>query len=365
MSKLRVAHIVCDLLAGGGQKSTIDLMKTTDNDVENYLILLENKRNYEPENCKILSICEDKKIYKKLDILGDYLLSLKLKKILNKHKIDIAISHMEVTARVLRFVDIDKIFYMRVDITQELESLKKISFFRYKKRYSRYRKIFNKQNLITISKDSELNISKFIKPKNIKTIYNPFDTKNILKLSTKKVETPDYPYIIQIGQGISRKRQDILLEAFSMIKNKNIKLLLLGTEKNHEILTLIEKFNLNSRVLFETFTTNPYPYIKNAKLLVVSSEREGLPRVIIESLILKTPVVSTDCKTGPKEILVDELSSFLAEVNNPIDLASKINLALKTYPKINDKHIQKFNKSKIKIKFLDYIKKIRKNNEQH
>ncbi len=92
--------------------------------------------------------------------------------------------------------------------------------------------------------------------------------------------------------------------------------------------------------------------MKNAKLLILSSEREGLPTVLIESLILGTPVVSTDCHSGPNEILTGELSSYLAKVNDPEDLSQKIALALKEYPKIESSYTDKFCKETV---FDNYV----------
>jgi len=355
MEKLKIAHIVCDLMPGGGQKSTIDLIRATNDQFDNFLILLENKKSYEIDDIKTLYICKNKKIYKKLDIIGDYLLSKKLSKILQENKIDIAISHMEVVSKVLRYIKIPKVFYIRVDLTQELETLKRKSLIRYIKRKILYKKILNNQNIITISKEIKKNILNFIKPKKISNIYNPFDFDKLEQLSHEKANIPSEDYIIQIGSGTERKRQDILLKAFANIENKNIKLLLLGTEEYSEIKKIIKELNIKSRIIFFPFTKNPYPYIKKAKLLVVSSDREGLPRVIVESLFLQTPVVSTDCKTGPDEILTGNLSHFLAKVNNPDDLANKIDNALKSYPTLKNKYIEKFNKNTIETKFISFI----------
>ena len=267
---------------------------------------------------------------------------------------------MEVTAKVLRFIDIPKIFYMRVDITQELEVLKESSYLRFKKRVYLYKKFFNEQNLIAISKDTEKNLLNFVSPKKLQTIYNPFSLDKIPILAKEEVSSvPQGDYLIQIGSGVKRKRQDILLEAFSKIKDKKIKLLLLGTEENKEILELINRFKIKkSRIIFHSFVENPYPFIKNSKMLIMSSQREGLPRVIIESLALKIPVVSTDCDTGPREILIDELKNYLAKVNNPNSLAEKIDKALESYPNITDKYIKKFDKKEISEKFVLYANAI-------
>jgi len=133
----------------------------------------------------------------------------------------------------------------------------------------------------------------------------------------------------------------------------------LGTAENKQILELSKRLGIKKeRIIFQPFAANPYHFIKNAKMLIMSSEREGLPRVIVESLVLKTPVVSTDCDTGPREVLVDELKGYLAKVNDSDDLAKKIGLALESYPEITDKYIEKFNKNEIKKQFLAYIKNI-------
>jgi glycosyltransferase involved in cell wall biosynthesis len=358
MGKIKIAHIICDLLPGGGQRSTIDLIKATDNRVENYLILLEDKRTYTPDGIKIFSLCPNRKKYKKLDIIGDWMLSKKLDKHLEELQIDIAISHMEVTAKVLRFVDIKKAYYMRTDISYELNMLKNKSIFRFYKRKFLYQSIFSNQILLCISEDTKQNIEKIIKTKDIKTIYNPFDFDKITKLSNQHIDFEEDDYIIQIGSGFNVKRQDILLQAFSRISDKKIKLLLLGTSPYQDAIDLIEKLHIKDRVIFHPFVENPYPYIKKSKLLVISSDREGLPRVMVEALSLNTPVVSTDCDTGPREVLVGELNNYLAIVNDPDSLAQKIDLALDSYPKDLDKYLLKFDKNKIANMFIGYLEKI-------
>jgi glycosyltransferase involved in cell wall biosynthesis len=88
-------------------------------------------------------------------------------------------------------------------------------------------------------------------------------------------------------------------------------------------------------------------------LLVLSSDYEGLPTVLIEALVLSTPVVSTDCPSGPSEILTSELSKYLTPVSNSGVLAKKIDHALTYYPEITDTLIEKF---AIKNIISEYIK---------
>lgn len=342
----------------GGQRSTIDLINATNEKFDNYLILLENIRDYEPEGIDISYVCQNKKIYKKLNRIGDRLLAKKLEKILKEKNIDIVVSHMEVTAKVLRYVDIKKIYYMRTDTIQELEGLKKRSLRRYKKREKLYKKIFTNQNLITVSQETKEKLERFTTFNQIENIYNPFDFDKIRNLALEKLDLPDKDYIVQIGGGFDVKGQDILIKAFAQIENKDIKLALLGTNRYKELDILIDKYNLLNRVIYLGFKTNPYPYIKNAKLLVLSSRREGLPRAVVESLVLGVPVVSTNCETGPKEILTGVLKNYLVDVDDYKNLAKKIDKALEFYPNIENKYIDKFDKNTIRKKYIDFIKKV-------
>ena len=74
--------------------------------------------------------------------------------------------------------------------------------------------------------------------------------------------------------------------------------------------------------------------LKNAALSVLASEAEGSPRALIESLLVGTPAVATDCPSGPSEILIDELAPFLVPVGDVSALATAMDRALCDYPKI-------------------------------
>lgn len=104
----------------------------------------------------------------------------------------------------------------------------------------------------------------------------------------------------------------------------------------------IQRLDLKDRVLLPGFQKNPYPWVRHADLFVMSSDSEGLPTVLIEALILGTPVVSTDCPTGPGEILTGELKQFLSPPGDPETLAQNIKRALVSYPEITEREILKF-----------------------
>ena len=180
--------------------------------------------------------------------------------------------------------------------------------------------------------------------KSVKTIYNPFDIGEIRKKGDEEV-TLDYDYVISASAFRQGKRYDLMLDAFKMVK-KDIKLLILA-KANPKLNEMIKERELEDRVVIAGFQQNPYKYIKNARLLLLASDREGLPTVVIESLILGTPVISTDCPTGPCEILTGELSHWLVPTDNSHALAAKIDEALAADIHIKDESIEKFDKETI------------------
>jgi len=76
------------------------------------------------------------------------------------------------------------------------------------------------------------------------------------------------------------------------------------------------------------FRSNPYPWMRACDLLVLSSDREGMPNVLVEALACGTRVVSTDCPSGPREVLRGDLARWLVPCRDPQALANAITAAL-------------------------------------
>ncbi len=355
---MKVIHLLPNISSGGAQKSTIDIINTTEGEIENHLVLVEDKKKYTPENIKCYSLVKDKKFYKKLDLLGDFLLAKKLKKLYDEIGADLIISHVDSTSRIVKFLKVKKIHYIRANILSDLYLMKEKSYIRFLKKEFIYKLIFKGQHLITVSEDIKSDILKFIPVKSIQTIYNPFDIEKIKKLARESCEY-DFPYIIHVGATNPYKRHDILLEAYKKA-DLNIKLVLL-TDTNDKLQNMINSLGLSDKVIVAGYQQNPYPYIKNAKLLVLSSEREGLPRVLVEAVALDVPIVSTDCKSGPSEVLIEEFQNYLAKVNDAEELSQKIVLALENYPKYTEKNLQRFDRKNFISHYIDVVTKIGKN----
>jgi glycosyltransferase involved in cell wall biosynthesis len=107
------------------------------------------------------------------------------------------------------------------------------------------------------------------------------------------------------------------------------KLLLLGDGPlKDSIQQLANELGIAEKIIFAGFHDNPYPIINDAKLSVLTSDYEGLPTVLIESLALKVPVLSTDCPSGPREILTGPLTKYLIGDQDVNEISEKIKAVL-------------------------------------
>lgn len=169
-----------------------------------------------------------------------------------------------------------------------------------------------------------------ISKERIGVIYNGVDLDAVsdmakIPLNNPRFFEPNCRYILNIGRLTQAKRQDILIRAFAKLdkaKQSNLRLLILGEGPLREPLeTLVNELDLEGRVLMPGFVENPYQYLNQASLFVLSSEYEGMPTVLIEALACGRPVVSTNCPAGPAEILENGRWGELVPVNDPPRLA--------------------------------------------
>ena len=161
-------------------------------------------------------------------------------------------------------------------------------------------------------------------------IYNPLNKDQIKKNSKKKsiniFNSSKKLKILNIGRFTEQKDQMTFLKSLNFIKGKiNFEACIIGRgELKNKLQNYIDTNKLKSCVKILNFKSNPYPFIKQTDLFVLSSRYEGLPNVILESLVLKKFVISSRCSTGPKEILLNGKGGLLFNVGNYKELASKI-----------------------------------------
>jgi len=168
-----------------------------------------------------------------------------------------------------------------------------------------------------------------------KVIYNPVvDESSMNNDLSKPWERLSGKRILAVGSLKVAKDYPTLIRAFSKVnKNLSSTLVILGEGKlRSELEQLIEFMRLTESVHLPGFVADTKPWYRDSDLFVLSSRWEGLPTVLIEALEAGTPVVSTDCPSGPNEILEDGHYGHLVPVGDAEALAEAILHALQKEP---------------------------------
>ena len=149
-------------------------------------------------------------------------------------------------------------------------------------------------------------------------IYNPLNQKEIIIKSKKKINYKLFNKkkslkLINISRFTDQKDHLTLLKAFKRIhKNIDVELLIIGYGVNkNKINNFINENNLSKKIKILGFQENPYKFIKRSDVFILTSRFEGLPNVLLESLVLKKFIISSNCPTGPREILDNGKFGFL------------------------------------------------------
>lgn len=160
------------------------------------------------------------------------------------------------------------------------------------------------------------------------TIYNPCDANDIRKAAVQpfaieKFGLTNKRYMIHVGSFDTMKGHQDLLQAYAKTERK-LPLVVVGRGRlEDEIKQLAIRLNIGDCVKFLGFQTNPYPLIKAAALLVLTSKFEGFGYVIVEAQALEVPVISTDCPFGPRELLPKENLTAVGDIDGLAMLMSQ------------------------------------------
>jgi glycosyltransferase involved in cell wall biosynthesis len=211
-----------------------------------------------------------------------------------------------------------------------------------------FKLILSKADEVVVnSNEFKKNLKKIL---NIKSqlIYNPIQIKRLKKNIISKNKSLN---IVNIGRLTDQKNQITLLKAINLIKNKfSIRCLIIGKGKNFlNLKNYIKDNNLNKIVILLGYKKNPWKYSKLYDVFVLTSKYEGLPNVLLEAINENKTIISTNCPSGPKEILSNGKSGFLFPVNDYVKLANILsyiyynkNKALKKN-RFTKKNLLKFN----------------------
>ena len=178
--------------------------------------------------------------------------------------------------------------------------------------------------------------------KEITRIYNPADTAEITRLAHF---VPDHPWMsddgppVILGAGRLARVKDYptLLRAFRQVsRNSDVRLVILGEGSwRRRLEKLTRKLGLQEKVSLPGWVTNPYAFMSRASMFVLSSKLEGLANVLIEAMACGCPCVSTNCPSGPSEILDDGRFGPLVPVGDDSALAAAMERVLDSPPDKN------------------------------
>ena len=309
MEKKNIAFILPRLSNGGMERIAAALSKEIINNYNLIIIsLFEDRDKYDfvGEIIEINKTIEKSFIGKILNFLERI---KKIDKIKREKNIDLTLS-FEQTCNLLNLLTGRE---KKVISIHSIKSRENLSIGIYGKIYNFLMKILYKKSdkIICVSEGikKDLNLNYGLDLNRIEVIYNPHDLKFINNnLKNIKKEKNNYE-VINVGRLDVAKGQRYLLKIISLVKKElpNIKLKILGKGNlESELKELSKKLSLEENVEFLGYINNPYKEIEKADLFVLSSLYEGFPGVLVESLICKTPIISTDCVYGIREILLSE-----------------------------------------------------------
>ncbi|MEN8624819.1 glycosyltransferase [Psychrobacter proteolyticus] len=159
-----------------------------------------------------------------------------------------------------------------------------------------------------------------------------------------------------MGSFKEAKRHDVLVRAYAQT-NQSMLLLLLGQGKyKNDIEQLVVDLGLEDKVVFLGFQENPFPYIKYAQLKVLTSDWEGFALVIAEALVLDTPVISTNCPSGPSELLPQKNLMPMGDVDA---IADKLSQAMENPKQFQAPFDEALLPAKIAEKYLHFVQSIK------
>lgn len=221
--------------------------------------------------------------------------------------------------------------------------------------------------IVTINETMKQGYLKNYNNKEVVKIYNFLDFDLINKKAEEKLEKDYGKYIISVGSLTENKNHKFLIDVFKVLKEKykiSEKLLILGDGKEKENLEKQAKeLNLSSDVLLLGQKKNPYKYIKNSELYILSSKSEGLPLTLLEAMNLKKMIICTQ-NNGTKEVLKNGSCGKFIDENNINKAAEKINYYLKNkderkkYEELGCERAKEFSKEngkKIIEEFIDRL----------
>lgn len=343
--------------SGGVEKNLFLLIKFISRKIKNCFLITANNEKDIKRNSRIQVICPSNSFWnKKSRILKTFISSIYLIKLcLIKKNIVILSFQSNLYALIIA-----KILRKKIIIRSNASTAGYINNPFKRKIFSFFFSIADV--VICNSSEFKKNLKKDLNIES-KLIYNPnYSKKKVYALASKKVKNlfynKKYLNILNIGRLVKQKDQITLLKAFSkLILKRKARLIIMGNgseKKNILKYILLNKIKKNVKLM--NYQKNPYPYINSCDVFVLTSLYEGLPNVLIEAMTLKKFIISTNCPTGPKEILRNGEYGDLIKLKDHINLYKK----LIKFNKTKAYYKKKIHKAYKSLDRFDYFKNCNK-----
>ena len=335
---MRFALVVTNLRGGGAERAILrlaDVLTRREHHVD--VVLLEHRIEHEISAGINIHALTAPGVAIRKGVIGKRLAALALRRLYRKlgpGRDCITVSTLPFCDEVVALARIPNAWYRIANtLSAEIDQLAPGNPRKAARRAARYRRLYRKKNLIAVSDGvgEDLRASFRLQESRIVRIYNGFDFAAMRAAAHEPdPDIPAEPFALHVGRFMPQKRHDVLFDAWHKAALP-CKLVLL-TRANSDLAAMIAQRGLQEKVIVAGFRPNPYPWMRAAQMLVLSSDREGMPNVLVEALACGTRVVATDCPSGPREVLRGDLARWLVPCGNPSALAEAMTKALKAPP---------------------------------
>lgn len=192
--------------------------------------------------------------------------------------------------------------------------------------------------IVAVSEDARSDLATFLDldPARIVAIANPVDLDDIESRAAEALSDPwfsaerDVPVIVAAGRLVPKKGFDVLLEALALVrKSRRVRLVILGRgDERTNLERRVDALGLSNDVKLPGFVDNPFAWFARADLFALSSFAEGMPNALLQAMACGCPVISTNCPSGPREILEDGRHGLLVPPGDAQALAAAIEASL-------------------------------------
>lgn len=332
MQKKKIAIFIVSMYGGGAERVVSILLKHLQYDYETHLVLLDDTIEYEIPEAQRLHVLNKKSTRNPiLNIIKIPLLARRYKKYLENNGITTSFSFLprpNFIACFLKYLGwkgkviinertFTSVYYDKATLNGKIGSFL-------------VGKLYPKADVITCNSKliaSDLQETFHIRKPAYTVIYNPIDIEAInRKLSAIPAAIPEKFTFITLGRLDFHKNQALLIKAAALLPDLNFVVKIVGKgDQAGRLKELIQEYKLEHKIELLPHTSNPFELLKNAGSYVMTSNFEGFPNAVLEALACGLPVIATDCKSGPREMLAPGY-----DIHAPLSVATPLDYGILT-----------------------------------